>query len=229
MIAAPAIATALWLGMMTAISPCTVATNIAAISLIGSTAGGKRHTLLTGFLYALGRSAAYVALGMLIAAGLTASDVIARFLQTYMNEALGPLLIILGLVLLGWFDAGFSLSLASDRLQKKAAARGFIWAFPIGFLFALSFCPISAALFFVGLIPLAIKQGSTLALPACFGLGTALPVIIFAAVLAFASQHVSAAFERFRRIEKWIRVTTAIIFILVGIRYTLCHIYGLAL
>ena len=220
------LAYALWLGILTAASPCPLATNIAAISLIGHHAGRKDHVLLAGLLYTAGRTLAYVALGVLIAGGLTASGDMSRFLQKYMNEALGPILIVLGLVLLGWLGSGLSMNLASEGIQRRAKAHGLRWALPIGALFALSFCPVSAGLFFAGLIPLALKQSSPLTLPGVFGVGTALPVIVFAFILAFASQYVGKAFDRLSHIEKWVRVVTGTVFILAGIYYCLVHVYG---
>jgi cytochrome c biogenesis protein CcdA len=116
--------------------------------------------------------------------------------------------------------------LAGEEIQRRAKAHGLRWALPIGALFALSFCPVSAGLFFAGLIPLALKQGSGLGLPAVFGVGTALPVIVFALILAFASQYVGRAFERLSQVEKWVRITTGTVVILAGIYYCLVHIYG---
>lgn len=225
---ATAILSALWLGLLTAGSPCTIATNVAAISLISGNQRGRAHSLLVSLLYTLGRSAAYVILGALITTGLTASDRMARLLQRYMNDALGPLLILLGLILLGWISSPISLNLASRRLQEKATNHGLIWALPIGMCFALSFCPISAALFFGALLPLALHHSSILTLPVCFGIGTALPVLLFAGVITFASSRLSTLFDRFRGIERYLRATTAIVFILIGIRYTLTHIYALS-
>ena len=225
--AGAALAYALWLGILTAVSPCPMATNIAAISLVGHHAGRRDHVLLAGVLYTVGRTLAYVALGAVIAGGLTASADVSRFLQKYMNEALGPILIILGMILLGWMGSGLSVTLAGAGIQRRAAANGLRWAMPIGALFALSFCPVSAGLFFAGLIPLALKQDSTVALPAVFGVGTALPVIGFAFILAFASQYVGKAFDRLTHVEKWARIVTGTVFILAGIYYCLVHIYGL--
>lgn len=220
------VAYATWLGILTAVSPCPLATNIAAISLIGHHAGRRDHVLLAGLLYTAGRTLAYVVLGVVIAGGLTASAEASRFLQKYMNEALGPILIVLGLILLGWLGSGLSMTLAGEGIQRRAKAHGLRWALPIGALFALSFCPVSAGLFFAGLIPLALKQGSSLALPAVFGVGTALPVIVFAFILAFASQYVGKAFDRLSQVEKWVRIITGTIFILAGVYYCLVHIYG---
>lgn len=217
--------TAFWLGILTAISPCPLATNIAAISFIGRKAGQKNHVIGSGLLYSTGRTLAYVILGAVITAGLLGSAEISRFLQKYMNEALGPILIILGLVLLGWIGSGVSLHMGAEKLQEKAKQGGILWAVPIGFIFALSFCPVSAGLFFGGLLPLALKQQSTVLLPVAYGIGTSLPVVIFAFIMAFGSATVGKAFNKLTHIEIWIRRLAGTAFILAGIYYCLTHIY----
>jgi len=221
-----AVFSAFWLGILTAISPCPLATNIAAISFIGRKAGRKNHVLISGFLYAAGRTLAYIGLGAVITAGVLGSSEISRFLQQYMNEAIGPIMIILGLVLLGWIGSGVSLSLGSAALQERAGRGGIIWALPLGILFALSFCPVSAGLFFGGLLPLALRQQSVLVLPVVYGVGTSLPVVVFAFIMAFASAYVGRAFNQLTRIELWVRYLTGTVFILAGIYYTITHIYG---
>ena len=221
-----AIFSAFWLGILTAVSPCPLATNIAAISFIGRKAGEKEHVLGSGFLYALGRTLAYVALGSIITAGIMGSSAVSRFLQQYMNEALGPIMIVLGLILLGWIGSGVSISFGAAALQEKAGRGGMIWALPVGVIFALSFCPVSAGLFFGGLLPLALQQQSVLVLPVIYGIGTALPVVIFAFIMAFASAYVGRAFNRLTQIERWVRYLTGTAFILAGIYYCLIHIYG---
>ncbi len=220
-----AVFTAFWLGILTAISPCPLATNIAAISFIGRKAGQKNHVIGSGLLYSAGRTLAYVILGAIITAGLLGSAEISRFLQKYMNEALGPILIILGLVLLGWIGSGVSLHMGADKLQEKAKQGGIIWAVPIGFIFALSFCPVSAGLFFGGLLPLALKQQSAVLLPVAYGIGTSLPVVVFAFLMAFGSATVGKAFNKLTHIEIWIRRLAGTAFILAGIYYCLTHIY----
>jgi len=220
---------AVWLGILTAISPCPLTTNIAAISFIGRKAGQKDHVLGSGILYALGRTIAYVIVGFIITGGLLGRSGVSRFLQKYMNEALGPIMIILGLVLLGWIGSTASISLGSDAMKTKAEKGGIIWALPIGALFALSFCPVSAGLFFGGLVPLALKQQSVLLLPVVYGIGTALPVIAFAFILAFASAYVGNAFNVLTHIEVWIRKVAGSAFIIAGIYYCLTHIYGLVI
>lgn len=222
------IISAFWLGILTAVSPCPLATNIAAVSFISRKSGTKGYVISSGLLYGVGRVIAYVSLGAAITAGLLASAPVSRFLQKYMNEALGPLLIILGLVLLGWIGSGISLQLNSDKLQNKVQKGNVLWALILGALFALSFCPVSAGLFFGALLPLAIKQESIFIIPAVYGIGTALPVIIFAFIMVFASNYMGKIFTGLSIIEFWVRNLAGITFILAGIYYCLTHIYGIA-
>ena len=223
------IGSAIWLGILTAISPCPLATNIAAISFIGRQVGDRRMVLLSGLLYTAGRTVAYVLLGAVVTAGVIASSDLSRFLQKHLNEILGPILILLGMVLLGLIGSGLSLNLAGQDLQKRAGKGGAWWAAVLGILFALSFCPVSAGLFFGALIPLSIKHESRLLLPTLYGAGTALPVIAFAFLIAFATEHVGKAFNRLSQIEKWIRTTAGVLFVLAGLYYCLTHIYGISL
>lgn len=223
------ILTALWFGILTSISPCPLATNIAAISFIARKTEKIRTVLLSGLLYALGRTVAYLALGTLIMAGLLASGEIALFLQKYMNQALGPVLILVGMVLLGLIGTTVSVSLVGSGVQERASKGGIGWSALLGLLFALSFCPVSAGLFFGVLIPLSAANESMLVLPLVYGIGTAAPVIVFALLIAFASQRLSAAFNRLTQIELWVRHLTGVIFVAVGIYYSLLYVYELPL
>ncbi|HUS57105.1 MAG TPA: aromatic aminobenezylarsenical efflux permease ArsG family transporter [Planctomycetota bacterium] len=227
------VASALWLGVLTSISPCPLASNIAAISFIGRHMGNHRRVLLSGVLYTLGRVLAYVAVGAIILGAfqwlaLSGGDV-SRFLQRYMSLVLGPALILIGMILLEMLGFSFSLNLASQGAQQKAGRGGVFWTTGLGFLFALSFCPVSAGLYFGALLPLSAKHGSQFVLPIIFGIGTALPVLVFAFLIAFASEYVGKAFNRVSQIEKWVRGITGAVFILAGIYYSLAHIYGISL
>ena len=223
------VASALWLGILTSISPCPLASNIAAISFIGRDVANTRRVLLSGLLYTAGRTLAYIALGSAVLYGVLASGEIARFLQRYLNQILGPVLILAGMLLLGLFRFTASLTLAGSGVQERASRGGIGWALVLGVLFALSFCPVSAGLFFGGLIPLAASANSRLTLPTLYGVGTALPVIVFAFLMAFASQSVGRAFNRLTQIEFWVRMTTGVVFAVVGIYYCLTYIYGISL
>jgi len=220
-----ALGSALWLGILTAISPCPLATNIAAISFIGRQVGNRMQVLGSGLLYTLGRTLAYVTLGVVIMAGLMATSDLSQFLQRHLNEILGPVLVLLGMVLLGLFGSGLSINLASQDLQSRAAKGGVWWSAVLGVLFALSFCPVSAGLFFGALIPLSIQHGSKLLLPALYGAGTALPVIGFAFLIAFAAERVGKAFNRLTQVEAWVRKIAGVLFVLAGIYYCVTHIY----
>lgn len=220
-----ALATALWQGVLTSISPCPLATNIAAISYIGRKVSQPRLVLAAGLLYTLGRMLAYVVLGALIVAGLLAMSATSQALQKYMYLALGPLLIIVGMFLLELLSFGVHSAGMSERLQARVDRAGIWGAGLLGIIFALTFCPISAALFFLGLIPLAVERHSPLLLPAVFGVGTALPVVVFAVLIALGAQQVGRAFNKLAAFELWARRITGAVFILVGIYLTLKYVF----
>lgn len=217
---------ALWLGLLTSISPCPLATNIAAVSYIGRRLDSPRRVLAAGLLYTAGRMAAYAALGALIVASLLSIPGTARALQTVMNKALGPLLLLVGAVMLGWLRPAGGGGGAGARLGAWAAARGSWGAPALGAVFALTFCPVSAALYFGSLIPLALRQGSPLALPLVYGLGTGLPVVVFAVLVAGGARSLAAAFDRVGRIERWARPLTGVVFLGVGLYYCLTYLAG---
>lgn len=217
----------LWLGVLTSISPCPLATNIAAISYIGKRVRNTRAVFFTGLLYALGRMLTYLVIAALLVQGLLAIPAVSNFLQEYMNKILGPVLIIAGMFLLDLLSFSSKGGGLSDGLQKRVERSGIWGAVMLGIIFALSFCPVSAALFFGSLIPLAVKYKSGLILPSVYGLGTGLPVLIFAGLIASGANRVARAYDMLVPFEKWARLATGIIFVLVGIYLCLVHIFGL--
>lgn len=223
---ATGVASALWLGVLTSISPCPLASNIAAISFIGRGVGRPARVLASGLAYTVGRTAAYVGLAVVAVGGLLAIPSVSQFLQVYMNRILGPILIVVGVFLLELVRVDFSTSVAGARAQRLAEKGGLLGSGLLGFVFALSFCPISAGLFFLSLVPLALKHESRLVLPAAYGIGTALPVVAFAALVAFGVQSVGKAYNRLGQVEWWARRVTGAVFILVGIYYCLVYIFG---
>jgi cytochrome c biogenesis protein CcdA len=223
-----AVGSAVWLGILTSISPCPLATNIAAVSFLGRRVDSPTAVLGGGMLYALGRTVAYVMLGALLLAGLMSAPGVSTFLQRNMNRLVGPVLIVVGLFLLEIIrlrlpGAGRS----REELQSRLAARGMWGAAPLGALFALSFCPVSAAFFFGSLLPLALEVDSPLLLPTVYGVGTALPVIFFALLLAMGAKGIGLAFKRLAAIEFWVRRIMAIIFVAVGLYMTLLYTFGI--
>jgi len=220
---------ALWLGILTSISPCPLASNIAAVSFILKRVDHTSYVFASGILYTLGRVMGYTGLGVLITSSLLSIPQTSYFLQNYMNKILGPLLIIVGFFLLEVFRFGFLGLSTSDKLAGRFQNLGIMGSFPLGVLFALSFCPVSAALFFGSLIPLSLKNSSSIILPSIYGIGTGLPVLAFAILIAIGVKNIGNIFKRVTLIEYWTRRITGIIFILVGVYYILTHIFYLNL
>jgi len=220
-------ASALWLGILTSISPCPLATNIVAVSFVGRDVRSPARILATGLLYTLGRTVTYAALGVLLVSSVLAISQVSLALQYWMNRLLGPILILVGMFLLDLLRINFLTSLMSNSLHDRAQSWGTWGAGLLGMIFALSFCPVSAALFFGSLIPLSLKAGSKIALPALYGIGTGLPVALFAIGLAAGAQTISAALNKLGEIERWARHATGAVFVAVGIYYTCDHILEL--
>jgi len=209
---------ALLLGLLTAISPCPMATNIAAIAYVSRRVTERRYAVITGTLYTLGRMLSYSILGILIiVAGLEIPGA-ASFLQDFGERILGPLLIVVGLLMLN--IGRLSFGLGSEKLASiggRVADWGMIGGFLMGAIFALAFCPYSAVLFFGVLIPLALKSTGGVALPAVFAIGTGLPVLVFGTLISVGVAKVSTWLNAVTRAERIIRIIVSIIFIGVGI------------
>jgi len=204
--------TAVWLGILTSISPCPLATNIAAISYIGRRAGKPRLVLAAG-------------LGTLLVYSLLSAPVVSDILRRYMEQLLGPLLIIAGMFLTGLIPVKFGGAQLGKKMQGRIDRAGLWGALLLGLIFALSFCPTSAALFFMMLLPLAIERNSPVLLPLIYGIGTALPVVVFSVLIMLGANWVGRAYNKLTAVEKWLRLGTGIIFILVGIGYTLYFVF----
>ena len=218
---------ALWLGILTSISPCPMATNIAAISFITRNLKSSKRVLWSGLLYSAGRMLAYVVIAVLAVASLLSLPETSFYLELYMGKIIGPLLIVVGIILLGILPLPFAASLpGSGKLQEKAGKWGIWGAALLGIIFALTFCPLSGALFFGSLIPLAVDGKSALLMPSLYGLGTALPVIACSFVIAFSVKSLGTFFQKLTRIEKWVRTITAVVFIGAGLYLLLKNIIG---
>jgi cytochrome c-type biogenesis protein len=220
-----AAASALWLGILTSISPCPLATNIAAISYVARRVGSPRHVAVSGALYTLGRTVTYVTLGAALVYSLLSAPHLSTFLQKYMNKFLGPVLIVVGMFLLDLLQVSWGGSGFGARLEGRAGKMGTWGALLLGAGFALSFCPVSAALFFGSLLPLAVRNNSAVVFPAVYGIGTALPVVVFAFVVAFGARSLGKVFDNVTRIARWARRITGVVFVGVGIYLTLVYIF----
>jgi cytochrome c-type biogenesis protein len=240
------VAAALYLGLLTSISPCPLATNIAAISYVGRKVGDSRWVMTAGLLYTLGRCLLYLSLAVLLATTTMSVPAVSLFLQKYMHLVLAPIFLLLGMVLVGLITFSGGGAMMTQGMQKRIDAMGIWGALLLGILFAVAFCPTSAAWFFglvalilgskagaitavlakIGVIlPEAFLPGATVILPLVYGIGTAVPVLLVAFLLAYSVQSVGKMYNMLSKIEWWARMITGWIFVLVGIYFSLKYVF----
>lgn len=209
---------ALVLGLMTAISPCPLATNITAVGFISKDIKDRNRVFVNGLLYTFGRAISYTAIALVIYFGADQFK-FSGFFQIYGEKILGPLLVIIGLFMLDVIKIKFP---GMNGLTSKMEAKtkwGYLDAILLGMVFALAFCPYSGVLYFGMLIPMTVASASGLYLPIVFALATGIPVIIFAWILAYTVSGIGTAYNKIRTFEIWFRRVIAVLFILVGIYY----------
>ena len=214
------IVSAFLLGLLTAISPCPMATNITAIAYISRRVTDRKYAVITGALYTLGRMFSYSILGILMVVVGLEIPWVSSALQNISEPVLGPLLIFVGLVML--FINRISFGRGSGKLASlggKVADWGMIGGFLLGVIFALAFCPYSAVLFFGVLIPLALKSTGGIGLPAVYAIGTGLPVLVVGTIISAGLAGASSWLNAISRVEHIIRIIVSIVFIGVGIYY----------
>lgn len=207
------------LGLMTAVSPCPMATNITAIGFISKDIENRRKVFYNGLVYTLGRAFSYTAIGLLFFFGAGQFQ-LEGFFQNWGEKLLGPLLIIIGLFMLGVlnFIKIPGLGFLSEKMESRAN-KGFWGVLLLGVVFALAFCPYSGVLYFGMLIPMTISSVSGLYLPIVFALATGIPVIIFAWLIAFSVGSIGSVYNKMKNFELWFRRVVAVLFICVGIYY----------
>ena len=211
------------LGIMTAISPCPLATNISAVAYIGKSITNKKTVLLKGIVYTLGRAFTYTTIGLMFFFGLGEIG-LSGFFQQWGEKILGPLLIVIALFMLGIINLKFpGLGKLNERMENQAA-NGYWGVFLLGVVFALGFCPYSGVLFFVMLIPMTIASAQGLYLPLVFAIATGLPVILFAWMVAYAVGSIGSIYNKIKVFELWFRRVVAVLFIGVGIYYIIVTI-----
>lgn len=209
------------LGLMTAISPCPLTTNITAIGFISKDIHNRRKVFYNGLIYTLGRAITYTVIGLILFFSMGELNV-SGILQQWGEKLLGPLLIIIGLFMLGVFNfiklpgAG---SLTA-RMEKRSN-KGFWGVLLLGIVFALAFCPYSGVLYFGMLIPMTISSASGLYMPLVFALATGIPVILFAWLIAFSLSSIGNVYNKIKAFEFWFRRVIAVVFITVGIYYVM--------
>lgn len=210
--------TAFILGLMTAISPCPLATNITAIGFISKDIVSQRKVFINGLVYTLGRAISYTVIGFLFFFGASQFE-FAGFFQKWSEKWLGPLLIIIGLFMLGILNLKIpGIGSLTEKMENKSNS-GFWGVLLLGIVFALAFCPYSGVLYFGMLIPMTISSASGLYLPLFFAIATGIPVIIFAWLIAFSVGSIGNVYNKLKSFELWFRRIIAVLFIAVGIYY----------
>lgn len=207
------------MGLLTAIAPCPLATNITATAFIAKTITNKKKVLLSGFLYTLGRVFSYTFIGAIIYFGASKFQV-AKLFQGNGEKYIGFVLISIGLIMLDVIKLNFIKGGSfTDALSDRFKTKGLLGSFLLGALFALAFCPYSGALFFAMLIPMTLSAEAGLALPVVFSIGTGLPVILFSFVIAFSMEKLGMYFKAITKLEKAMRLIAGLVFILTGLYY----------
>jgi cytochrome c-type biogenesis protein len=210
--------TALLLGLMTAISPCPLATNITAIGFISKDLENRNRVFYNGLFYTLGRAVTYTSIPLIIYFGADQFK-FSGFFQQYGEKVIGPLLILIGILMLDVFRINFpGFGKLSEKMENRKSWR-FIDTVLLGIVFALAFCPYSGVLYFGMLVPLTVSSASGLYLPLVFAIATGIPVIIIAWVLAYTVSGIGGLYHKIKIFELWFRRVTAIVFIIVGIYY----------
>ena len=213
--------TAFLLGLLTSISPCPLATNIAAIGFIGKHIENRRRIFVNGLLYTLGRAVAYTALGavlLVVLKGGSSLFGIQKFIGKYGEMLLGPALLLVG----GFMLVGDRLNLPKLGFRGSGeglARRGGRGAFLLGMLFAMVFCPTSGVFYFGMLIPMSATATAGWLLPSIFAMATALPVLVVAWILAFSVGRIGAFYGKMQTVQRWLNWIVGGLFIAIGIYY----------
>ena len=210
--------TALLLGLMTAISPCPLATNISAVGFISRDIENRNRVFINGLLYTLGRAITYTAIALIILLGADQLK-FSGFFQRYGEKIIGPLLIIIGFFMLDLIKINFpGIGGLTSRMENKKKW-GYLDAILLGLIFALAFCPYSGVLYFGMLVPLTISSASGLYLPVVYAIATGIPVIVFAWIIAYTVSGIGGAYNKIKTFELWFRRVISVLFIIVGIYY----------
>jgi len=211
------------LGIMTAVSPCPLATNISAIGFISKDLTNRRRVFINGLLYTLGRAISYSVIGVILIVTLkegASTYKIQKAISTYGELFIGPVLVLIGVFMLDLIKIRIPFAGRFSFNMEEKAKKGSLWSsLLLGIVFALAFCPYSGVLYFGGLIPLAVSSSSGYLLPFVFAVATGLPVIIFAWILAYSISGLGTVYNRVKTFEYWFRRIVAVVFILVGFYY----------
>lgn len=218
-----AFSSAFALGFLSSINPCPLATNIAAVSYIGKSFGRADKLLQSGFAYAFGRAVAYTVLAAILSLAVCSAQTVVQAVAMQIYFWSGPFLILLGMAFCGMFTMNLGF-MTNERLEKVMKNAGIINSFLLGVLFALTFCPTSAAAF-LALLGLCAKANSIILMPMIYGLATAIPVLVCAIILAITPQYLGSVFKIITKMDFWIRNIAGVVFIGLGIWFSLVYVW----
>jgi cytochrome c-type biogenesis protein len=215
---------ALLLGLLASFSPCQLTTNASAVAWVAREAENRPRALLSAAAFILGKAAVYTLFGIGVAVVGRGLETAAIPVFVTARKALGPLMILLGLVFLGlipWRPA-FGSGVAA-RLKARLPQRGVAGAFGLGIAFGFAFCPTLALLFFSFLLPLTLATRGGFLLPALFAVGMTLPLVVLTALVlagsGLAQRHAGGA----GAFHGWVRLLAGLIFLLAGVNDTLLY------
>jgi cytochrome c biogenesis protein CcdA len=198
-----------------------MATNLAAVSYLARRAGGPWRVLAAGLMFALGQAIAYVALAVLLLGGMASAGRVSTFLQANVGRLLGPTFVLAAMVFLELLSFRVPRPAAGSAWPRRLAALGLAGALPLGMLLALAFCPVSAACFFVSLLAILTASHSRILLPSLYALGAALPVVVFAVLLAAGVGWLGKATDRAQQVQRRFRLIAGVVLLAIGIHYSL--------
>ncbi len=212
---------ALLFGLLGSAAPCQLSTSVAALAFVSRRADDGRKLLGQTFAFVAGKVTVYALVGgVLVALGLQVNQITETAIPVvvFARRALGPLLVVVGLFMVGVLASRLSVGeRVSTWFYNRAGRRkGLAPAYLMGLAFAFTFCPTLFWLFFGLTIPLAIASPGGIVFPGVFAIGTTLPVIVLA-LLAYQMVNVGQLVRRFKSASVWVQRVVGVIFILIGI------------
>lgn len=207
------------LGILTAVSPCQFARNITAVGYISRNIEDTKKVFINGLFYTLGNAAGYFLIAFILLLGASKFQV-SKILVSNGNIVMGLTLVSVGLLMLDVIRIRWSIGgRLQDKIEERQDGGRKMDSALLGFVFALSFCPYNAALFFGMLIPLSIKSAGGLYLPVIYSVSAGLPVIIIAWLIAYSVSGIGSFYNKVKVFQVWFNRIVAGIFIVGGLYF----------
>jgi cytochrome c biogenesis protein CcdA len=216
--------TALLLGLLGSTAPCQLTTNASVMALVAQRLADLKGAWKTALAYTAGKVVVYTLVGSLILALGLQLDLATIPVAQGARKVLGPLMLLIGLSLVGAFQLNVTVG---QRLSRWLAARvpqaGVKGAFALGLMFSLAFCPTLFWLFFGLLMPLALASQGGWIFPGTFAMGTALPLLGFTYVVSLGGTLAHGYVRRLTGLDRYLRRIAGVVFLLAGLNDTLTY------